>query len=127
MPHHPVNFEFAVTPPPAGVEAVARRRMRGIESRNPGLCEWYARIEARQPPRDGRHFAAVVGARLADGATLTASAEGCDAFAALRLAFNELERELEADQADARIRAAAWLKRVKERIGGVHAARGIAP
>jgi hypothetical protein len=114
MPRQPVRFEFAPLPHAACAEAAARRRMHGIEAGFPAVLEWNARLEA---PEDGR-YAALLRVRVVGGRTITADALGHDALAALRLAFNALEVELEADQESARTRAAAWLVAVRQRMRG---------
>jgi len=114
MALHPIRIDFIGEPPAAGVEAVATRRMRGIEVRFPAVLEWHARIEAAPAPQD--RYAARVSARMAGGDTLGAHGGGHDAFAALRVAFNALEQELEADQEGARTRAAEWLAAVRLRM-----------
>jgi len=118
MPSHPVRIEFAAMPHSDAIEAAVRRRMRGIEAAHPCVLEWTARIEAPQHAGADDRFAAVVRARVVGGHTLSGDAHGHDALAALRLAFNELELELEADQASARVRAAAWLAAVRDRMRG---------
>jgi hypothetical protein len=118
MPSNHVRIEFAAMPHSEVVETAARRRMRGIEEAHPCVLEWIARIDGpHRPDQDGR-FAAVVRARVVGGRTLSGDAHGHDALAALRLAFNGLELELEADQASARARAAAWLAAVRSRMRG---------
>jgi hypothetical protein len=116
MPSPPVRIEFAAMPHSEVVEAAARRRMRGIEAAHPCVLEWSARVEAPQRAGQESRFAAVVRARVCGGRTLSGDAHGHDALAALRLAFNGLELELEADQASARTRAAAWLAAVRDRM-----------
>jgi hypothetical protein len=118
MPSQPVRIEFTAMPHSSVVEAAARRRMRGIESAHPCVLEWNARIAAPERAEHDNRFAAVVRARVCGGRTLSGEAHGHDALAALRLAFNGLELELEADQASARARAAKWLSAVRGRMRG---------
>jgi len=118
MPRQPVRIEFAAMPHSPAVESAARRRMRGIEAVHACVQEWSLRIQAPQCPAPGERFAVVAAARVCGGRTLSAQAYGGDALAALRLAFNGLELELEADAADARVRAAAWLASVRDRLPG---------
>ena len=118
MPKYPVRIEFAAMPHSDIAEAAARRRMRGIEASSPSVQEWSVRLE---PPRRDAHdnrYGAVVRARVVGGRTLVGSAHGHDTLAALRLAFNALEMQLEEDQASARVRAAAWLAAVRDRMRG---------
>ena len=116
MPSHPVRIEFTAVPHADVVEAAARRRMRGIEAAHPGVLEWSARIEGPRLAAGDKRFAAVVRARVSGDRGLSGDAHGHDALAALRLAFNGLELQLEADQARARVRAAAWLAAVRDRM-----------
>ncbi|MEJ8837888.1 hypothetical protein [Ramlibacter sp. AN1133] len=118
MPSHPVRIEFVAMPHSHVVEAAARRRMRGMEAIHPCVLEWFARIEAPQRAGNDGHFAALVRVRVVGNRTLSGDAHGHDALAALRLAFNALELQLEADQESARARAAAWLAAVRERMRG---------
>ncbi|MBL0423966.1 HPF/RaiA family ribosome-associated protein [Ramlibacter alkalitolerans] len=118
MPSHPVRIEFAGMPPSEVLDASARRRMRGIEAAHHSVLSWSARIEAPPPGGQEDRFAAVVRAHVSGGRTLSGDAHGHDALAALRLAFNALELHLEADQASARARAAAWLAAVRSRMRG---------
>jgi hypothetical protein len=116
MTRRPIRIEFAPVPSADIAEAAARRRMRAIEIGYPAVLEWCARLEGPRPADGEALFGAVVRARIVGGRTLTGDAHGHDALAALRLAFNELEAELEADQASARARAAAWLAAVRHRM-----------
>ena len=118
MPRRPTRIEFAPVPHADIAEAAARRRMRAIEVGHPSVLEWYARLEAPRPEEGEGLCGALVRARVVGGRTLSGDAHGHDALAALRLAFNGLESELEADQASARARAAAWLAAVRRRMSG---------
>lgn len=120
MSIHPVHIEFQAMPYAEPVDAVARRRMRGIETMYPAVLEWHAQIAA---PRHDGLFAATVRARVSGGRVLAGEARGHDALAALRLAFNALDLALEEDQARARTRAAAWLAAVRDRMRGRPALR----
>jgi hypothetical protein len=118
MPRRPIRIEFAPVPNADAAEAAARRRMRAIEIGYPAVLEWFARLEPPRPAEGEGLFGALVRARIVGGRTLSGDAHGHDALAALRLAFNGLEAELEADQASARVRAAAWLAAVRHRMSG---------
>jgi hypothetical protein len=118
MPRRPIRIEFAPVPNADIAEAAARRRMRAIEIGHPAVLEWFTRLEAPHPEQGERLFGAQVRARIVGGRTLSGDAHGHDALAALRLAFNGLEAELEADQARARARAATWLAAVRQRMRG---------
>lgn len=118
MPHRPARIDFAAIPSPDVAEASTRRRMRAIEVAHPAVLEWYARLELPRPGEGEVLYGALVRARIVGGRTLSGDAHGHDALAALRLAFNTLEAELEADQASARTRAAAWLAAVRHRMNG---------
>lgn len=118
MPRHPVRIEFAPVPNTDIVQAAVRRRMRALEDGYPAVLEWYAQLASPRPAEGEVLYRAVVRARVVGSRTLTGDAHGHDALAALRLAFNELETELEADQASARARAAGWLAAVRHRMHG---------
>jgi len=117
MPHQPVQLDFVAVPLPAGVEAAARRRMRRMENCYPAIQEWQLRVTG---PEGAAHaeacFRATVAARIVGGERLRGQAQGADAFAALRVAFNGLEQELEADYDDVRHRVSAWLTTVRRRL-----------
>lgn len=123
MQHPPCEIEFAQMPHSSDIDAVARRRMRGIEAAYPSVLDWYARIEA--PQRDTRDsgFGVMLRVHLVGGRALHGDGHGHDALAALRLAFNALEIGLEEDQASARARATAWLAAVRQRMRGWPEAR----
>lgn len=65
---------------------------------------------------EGGPFEATVQARMKGGGTLRTRARGSDALAALRLAVNAVERDLDAGHEDARTRAAEWLSTVRRRL-----------
>lgn len=117
MPRHPAQFELLAVPVPPAVEAAARRRMRGLERSDPAIRQWDLRVDGLQ----GRSaptgfFAARVEATIAGGERLRGEAGGADPLGALRLAFNALERELEAEHESARHRAAQWLMTVRRKL-----------
>ena len=118
MPRHPVRFEFVGMPHLPAAEAAARRRMRGMEAQHPAVVEWTVCIEAAEVAReDSPRFHASAQARIVGGEILCGSSGANDVLAALRVAFNNLEAELDAEHQQARNRAAQWLSRVKGRLG----------
>src|SRR4051812_34988504 len=107
MASDPFHLAFQAMPSSPAVEAAARRRIRGIERARPGVLEWDVcvwRPKRADTPRST--CAATVQARIAGGGTLRSESSGDDALAALRLAFNALEAALDAEQEQARSRAA---------------------
>lgn len=109
-----LDFLFSSMPASAAAEAAARRRIRSLQSVHGSVIAWEVRI--RGPEDCSRpSYAAEVHARLAGEDVLRAQDQGADALAALRLAFNAMERLLDADRERARIRAARWLATVRDR------------
>lgn len=112
MPRRPLQFHLANLPNPLAVEAAARRRMRAMENAFPAVLDWDLRVGM---PEEAC-FTAIAQARVVGGATLRAQAQAADALGAVRLAFNGLDAELEAEREEARNRAADWLSAVRRRI-----------
>ena len=73
--------------------------------------------QARFCAADGLDYAARVRVHVAGGTALEGEARADDELAALRLAFNGLEQELEEENERARTRAAQWLQAVRSRLG----------
>ena len=116
MPRHIITFHFQDVPSLPAVEAAARRRARGLEAAHPAVLGWSVQVALQAAGDEGARFAASTQARIVGGRTLIGDAEAGDALAALRLAFNALELELEAEHESARVRAARWLSAVRGRL-----------
>lgn len=116
MPRRPLQFHLANLPNPLAVEAAARRRMRAMENAFPAVLDWDLRVGMPEAAGEGACFTAIAQARVVGGATLRAQAQAADALGAVRLAFNGLDAELEAEREEARNRAADWLSAVRRRI-----------
>jgi hypothetical protein len=105
-------------PASRAAEAAARRRMRTLEMAYPAVLDWQLEMEVpRASAADGLDYAASVRVHVAGGTALQGEARAGDELAALRLAFNGLEQELEDDNEGARTRAAQWLQAVRSRLG----------
>lgn len=118
MPRHPVQFRIHDAIPLAALQASALRRLRWLESVHPAVCDWSVELE----PVAASHaeilrFEARVAAGIVGGDALHARADGGDALAALRLAFNGLEQQLATETERALDRASQWLQKVKTRLG----------
>lgn len=117
MPNRPVRFEFLGTPRLPAAEAAGRRRLRGMEAQHPAAVDWAVRIEAAEVASEaGPRFHATAQATLGGGSIVLGSGRADDALAALRLAFNGLEAELDAEHEQARTRVAQWLAAVRRRL-----------
>jgi ribosome-associated translation inhibitor RaiA len=115
--HQAIDYLFSGMPVPAAADAASRRRIRTLQAAHGAVTAWEVRI--RKPDAEGRArpaYTAEVQARLAGGDVLRAEDHGTDVLAALRLAFNALERLLDADRERARARAAKWLATVRNRL-----------
>jgi hypothetical protein len=118
MPRRPFEFRFAGMPASRAAEAAARRRMRTLEMAYPSVLDWQLQVEVpRACAADGLDYAARVRVHVAGGTALEGEARADDELAALRLAFNGLEQELEEENEGARARAAQWLQAVRSRLG----------
>lgn len=117
MPQRPVHIEFLGTPRLAAAEAATLRRLRGMEAQHPAVTEWSMRLEASElDTPDAPRFRATVQARIVGGDVLDGQSRGSEALAALRLAFNRLEAELDAEHEQCRARAANWIRTVTRRL-----------
>ena len=118
MPQQPAQFQFIAVPVRPAAEAAARRRMRSIESSYGDIRAWDLRVDGAGDDlaQDGG-FHASVAAAIGGGDRLRGDARAADPLAALRLAFNGLEEELDAEHESARHRAAQWLTTVRRRMG----------
>lgn len=117
MPQQPAQFQFIAVPITPAAEAAARRRMRTMESSYGDIRAWDLRVDGAEddPAQDGS-FHASVAAAIGGGDRLHGDARAADPLAALRLAFNALEEELDAEHESARHRAAQWLMTVRRRM-----------
>lgn len=116
MPRHPVRFEFRGELLPAQAEAASRRRLRLLENTFPAVREWQVDVQAPQVA-DGERARAHVAAVIVGGDSFEADGAGNDALAALRVAFNGLEQQLQDESDRARERASHWLDKVRTRYG----------
>jgi ribosome-associated translation inhibitor RaiA len=108
-----IAFLFSGMQASAAAEAAARRRIRSLQAAHGSVTAW--EVRTRGPEDGSQSYTAEVQARLAGGEMLRAQDQGTDVLAALRLAFNAMERLLESDQERARTRAARWLAAVRDR------------
>lgn len=116
MPEHPIQFDFRGELLPAQAEAAARRRLRILEGIFPAVRGWQVSARGQQAADgQGDHAQARVCVDIVGGDTFEAAASGTDALAALRLAFNAIETQLQAETDNARDRATHWLEKVKSR------------
>jgi len=114
--HQAIDFLFSGMPVSAAAEAASRRRIRTLQSAHDSVGAWEVRIRAPHAEDCSQPgCTAEVHARLAGGDVLIAQDHGAEVLAALRLAFNAMERLLDADREGARARAARWLAAVRER------------
>ncbi len=121
MPHRPVHIEFLGMPRLAAAEVATLRRLRGMEGQHSAVTEWSVRLEAAQVDEvDAPRFRATVRARIVGGNVLDGQSRESEALAALRLAFNRLEAELDAEQEQCRARAANWVRTVARRLAHRH-------
>lgn len=112
-----IDFLFSGTAPQPSAEAAARRRIRALQMVHPGVKEWDVEVCAGDGGETkGPEYAARVAARIGNEA-VRGNARGNDVLSALRLAFNAVEQELDAQREGARTRAAQWLSAVRGRIG----------
>lgn len=117
MPSRPLRFEFLGTPQLPAAEAAARRRLRGMEAQHPAATAWTVRIEAAETGSAAApRFHATAQAVIGGGGSLRGSGRADDVLAALRLAFNALEAELDEEHEQARTRVALWLAAVRRRL-----------
>ena len=112
-----VAIVFEGLPPLQPVEGAARRRARILDMSHPAVVAWEVHLAAAQRPvAGGLDYAATVQARVAGGETLVGEGRAMDLLDALRLAFIDVETQLDAHQERVRRRAGQWLATVRQRL-----------
>lgn len=112
-----IAIVFEGMPPSRPIDAAARRRARILDMSHPGVVSWEVRLAAAQQPAvAGLDYAATVHARVAGGELLVGQGRATDLLGALRLAFIDMETQLDAHQERVRRRAGQWLATVRQRL-----------
>lgn len=119
MPRQPVDLEVHQEVCSPAADVALRRRLRSLEGAFPAVRGWWVAL-APQPAAAGSRellrFEARVAATIVGGEVFEAQGSGVDVLAALRVALNALERQLQEESDGARHRAGEWLAKVKSRL-----------
>jgi len=112
----PVAIDFAGMAPSRPADAAARSRAGVLEMGHPAVVAWQVRMAVDEQAAAGPDYAATAQARVQGGEVLVGEGRALDLLDALRLAFDDLETQLESHQDRVRARAGQWLATVRQRL-----------